>query len=146
MSDLGNFQPEPESYRILHAKTEIFPGRGGSPETSVRKDILVNCRGYRANEASLPSDDLQATNSAGSAAGSENLMMEPEDFAGLSREEQLKVLEGKSWVKNIDFNQSFAELHSLTGGKKAKWKFQDSFYGNFNVGRRPSQDTAWGRR
>ena len=73
-------------------------------------------------------------------------MMEPEDFAGLSREEQLKVLEGKSWVKNIDFNQSFAELHSLTGGKKAKWKFQDSFYGNFNVGRRPSQDTAWGRR
>ena len=72
--------------------------------------------------------------------------MEPEDFAGLSREEQLKVLEGKSWVKNIDFNQSFAELHSLTGGKKAKWKFQDSFYGNFNVGRRPSQDTAWGRR
>ena len=23
---------------------------------------------------------------------------------------------------------------------------QDSFYGNFNKGRRPSQDTAWGRR
>ena len=113
--------------------------------------------------------------------------MSTEDFAQLSREEQLKVngfkrktnplrlwqkgkirerpyslskpkslfqqimnsykvLESKSWIKNIDFNPSFAEVHSLTGGKKAKWKFQDSFYGNFNVGRRPSQDTAWGRR
>ena len=72
--------------------------------------------------------------------------MSTEDFAQLSREDQLRVLENKSWIKNIDFNPSFAEVHSLTGGKKAKWKFQDSFYGNFNVGRRPSQDTAWGRR
>ena len=92
------------------------------------------------------SDELEANRGQGEEGGRETFMMEPEDFAGLSREEQLKVLEGKSWVKNIDFNQSFAELHSLTGGKKAKWKFQDSFYGNFNVGRRPSQDTAWGRR
>ena len=59
---------------------------------------------------------------------------------------QTQVLEETSWIKNIDFNPSFADVHSLTGGKKAKWKFQDSFYGNFNVGRRPSQDTAWGRR
>ena len=94
----------------------------------------------------LTSDDLESNNSGVEEGQRDSFMMEPEDFAGLSREEQLKVLEGKSWVKNIDFNQSFAELHSLTGGKKAKWKFQDSFYGNFNVGRRPSQDTAWGRR
>ena len=72
--------------------------------------------------------------------------VDPEDFAQLSREEQLKILEGKSWVKNIDFSPSSSDLGSLTGGKKVKWKFQDSFYGNFNVGRRPSQDTAWGRR
>ena len=72
--------------------------------------------------------------------------VDTEEFAQLSREEQLKVLEETSWIKNIDFNPSFADVHSLTGGKKAKWKFQDSFYGNFNVGRRPSQDTAWGRR
>ena len=72
--------------------------------------------------------------------------VDPEDFAQLTREEQLKILEGKSWTKNIDFNPSSSDLNSLTGGKKAKWKFQDSFYGNFNVGRRPSQDTAWGRR
>ena len=107
---------------------------------------LTSRRELLSYQLSLPSDDLEATNSAGTSAARESLMMDPEDFAGLSREEQLKVLEGKSWVKNIDFNQSFAELHSLTGGKKAKWKFQDSFYGNFNVGRRPSQDTAWGRR
>ena len=72
--------------------------------------------------------------------------IDTDDFAELSREEQLKILEQKSWVKNIDFNPSSTDLNSLTGGKKAKWKFQDSFYGNFNVGRRPSQDTAWGRR
>ena len=72
--------------------------------------------------------------------------VDPEDFSQLSREEQLKILESKSWIKNIDFNPSSSDLNSLTGGKKAKWKFQDSFYGNFNVGRRPSQDTAWGRR
>ncbi len=33
-------------------------------------------------------------------------------------------------------------------GKKAeeREKNSDSFYGNFSVGRRPSMDTAWGRR
>ena len=38
------------------------------------------------------------------------------------------------------------EIKSLTGANASGWKFQDSFYGNFNVGRRPSMDTAWGRR
>ena len=42
-------------------------------------------------------------------------------------EQQLKVLEETSWIKNIDFNPSVAELHSLTGGKKAKWKFEVKF-------------------
>jgi hypothetical protein len=37
-------------------------------------------------------------------------------------------------------------LRSLTGSNISGWKFQDSFYGNFNLGRRPSMDTAWGRR
>ena len=38
-------------------------------------------------------------------------------------------------------------MKSLTGGEQGKkWKFSDSFYGNFSVGRRPSMDTAWGRR
>ena len=32
------------------------------------------------------------------------------------------------------------------GANASGWKFEDSFYGNFNVGRRPSMDTAWGRR
>merc|ERR1719208_270218 len=73
-------------------------------------------------------------------------MVDPEEFSSLSREEQLKILEQKSWVKNIDFNPDSSQTGSLTGGKKAKWKFQDSFYGNFNKGRRPCQDTAWGRR
>ncbi len=30
---------------------------------------------------------------------------DPEDFANLSREDQLRILEQKSWVKNIDFNK-----------------------------------------
>ena len=87
-----------------------------------------------------------STEERSSGESKEENQISSEDFAQLSREEQLKVLEGTSWIKNIDFNPSFADVHSLTGGKKAKWKFQDSFYGNFNVGRRPSQDTAWGRR
>ena len=38
-------------------------------------------------------------------------------------------------------------MKSLTGGEEGKcWKFSDPYYGNFNVGRRPSMDTAWGRR
>ena len=38
-------------------------------------------------------------------------------------------------------------MKSLTGGEQGKkWKFSDSFYGNFSVGRRPSMDTAWGSR
>ncbi|XP_023321720.1 uncharacterized protein LOC111696360 [Eurytemora carolleeae] len=73
--------------------------------------------------------------------------MKNEKYVYLYREEQLKVLENKSWVKNIDFNKDAHEMKSLTGGEKGKvWKFSDSFYGNFNVGRRPSMDTAWGRR
>jgi hypothetical protein len=28
-----------------------------------------------------------------------------EDFANMTREEQLRILEQKSWVKNIDFNK-----------------------------------------
>ena len=91
-------------------------------------------------------DLAQGEEGAGGQRAGADQEMSTEDFAQLSREDQLRVLENKSWIKNIDFNPSFAEVHSLTGGKKAKWKFQDSFYGNFNVGRRPSQDTAWGRR
>ena len=38
-------------------------------------------------------------------------------------------------------------MKSLTGGEEGKsWKFSDPFYGNFSVGKRPSMDTAWGRR
>ena len=32
---------------------------------------------------------------------------DPEDFANLSREDQLRILEHKSWVKNIDFNKVY---------------------------------------
>ena len=37
-------------------------------------------------------------------------------------------------------------MRSLTGENASGWKFQDSFYGNFNVGRQPAMETAWGRR
>ena len=33
---------------------------------------------------------------------------DPEDFANLSREDQLRILEHKSWVKNIDFNKVYS--------------------------------------
>ena len=70
-------------------------------------------------------DELKSSKETKENAGKgENSPMSTEDFAQLSREEQLKVLEDSSWIKNIDFNPSVAELHSLTGGKKAKWKFQ----------------------
>lgn len=42
--------------------------------------------------------------------------------------------------------RDWAALRSLTGLNMSGWKYQDSFYGNFSVGRRPSMDTAWGRR
>ena len=37
-------------------------------------------------------------------------------------------------------------IRSLTGTNVSGWKFQDSFYGNFNTGRQPAMETAWGRR
>ena len=43
-------------------------------------------------------------------------------------------------------SKDWVGLRSLTGANASGWKFQDSFYGNFNVGRRPAMDTAWGRR
>lgn len=45
-----------------------------------------------------------------------------------------------------DDDDDLSGLRSLTGANASGWKFQDSFYGNFNVGRRPAMDTAWGRR
>ena len=48
----------------------------------------MNCQNCEVTKPSLPSDDLETTNSAGKER--ESFMMEPEDFAGLSREEQLK--------------------------------------------------------
>ena len=43
-------------------------------------------------------------------------------------------------------NRDWVGIRSLTGANASGWKFQDSFYGNFNVGRQPSIETAWGRR
>ena len=43
-------------------------------------------------------------------------------------------------------NRDWVGIRSLTGANASGWKFQDSFYGNFNVGRQPSMETAWGRR
>ena len=73
-------------------------------------------------------DELKSSQPIKEEAGvGEKNPVSTEDFAQLSREEQLKVLEETSWIKNIDFNPSVAELHSLTGGKKAKWKFEVKF-------------------
>ena len=36
-------------------------------------------------------------------------------------------------------------MHSLTGNNASGWKFQDSFYGILNIGRRPSLDMALGQ-
>ena len=43
-------------------------------------------------------------------------------------------------------SRDWVGIRSLTGTNVSGWKFQDSFYGNFNVGRQPEMDTAWGRR
>jgi hypothetical protein len=58
----------------------------------------------------------------------------------MSRDERLALLQ----CNNEDTNKDWIGLRSLTVA--SGWKFQDSFYGNFNVGRRPALDTAWGRR
>ena len=43
-------------------------------------------------------------------------------------------------------SRDWVGIRSLTGANASGWKFQDSFYGNFNSGRQPAMDTAWGRR
>ncbi len=41
-----------------------------------------------------------------------------EDFANMTREEQLRILEQKSWVKNIDFNKvNPADWHPFLMGQ-----------------------------
>ncbi len=39
-----------------------------------------------------------------------------EDFANMTREEQLRILEQKSWVKNIDFNKVTPLTDTLFNG------------------------------
>jgi hypothetical protein len=39
-----------------------------------------------------------------------------EDFANMTREEQLRILEQKSWVKNIDFNKVTQLTDTLFNG------------------------------
>ncbi|CAB4064891.1 NCS1 [Lepeophtheirus salmonis] len=73
-------------------------------------------------------------------------------FEKLSRENQLKsLIDPKNHSKVYTGAEEGKErdwvgLKPLTGHNASAWKFQGSFYGNFNVGRRPSIDTAWGRR
>lgn len=57
-------------------------------------------------------------------------------------------MEVKKDEENVERKESkdWEGLKSLTGANASGWKFEDSYYGNFNVGRRPSMDTAWGRR
>jgi hypothetical protein len=44
-------------------------------------------------------------------------------------------------------DRDWVGIRTLTGADASGFrKFQDSFYGNFNVGREPAMDTAWGRR
>eukprot|EP00094_Tigriopus_californicus_P000624 TCALIF_00606-PA protein Name:"Similar to ncs-2 Neuronal calcium sensor 2 (Caenorhabditis elegans)" AED:0.38 eAED:0.38 QI:0/0.5/0/0.66/1/1/3/0/607 len=69
-----------------------------------------------------------------------------ESFRKLSREQQLDILKARSELSAESRGRDWVGLRSLTGANASGWKFQDSFYGNFNVGRRPSMDTAWGRR
>lgn len=69
-----------------------------------------------------------------------------ESFRKLSREQQLDILKARSELSSENRGRDWVGLRSLTGANASGWKFQDSFYGNFNVGRRPSMDTAWGRR
>ena len=64
------------------------------------------------------------------------------EFAEMTRDERLEELQRT----NESGTKDWVGLKSLTGANASGWKFEDSFYGNFNVGRRPSMDTAWGRR
>ena len=66
------------------------------------------------------------------------------DFNEMSRQDKLEELQAQN--ESNDSEKDWVGLRSLTGANASGWKFQDSFYGNFNVGRRPSMDTAWGRR
>ena len=43
-------------------------------------------------------------------------------------------------------DRDWVGIRTLTGKNASGWKFQDALYGNFNVGREPAMDTAWGRR
>ena len=65
------------------------------------------------------------------------------EFHELSREERLEKLNHF----NEESSKDWVGLKSLTGANASGWKFDgDVTYGNFNVGKRPSMDTAWGRR
>ena len=64
------------------------------------------------------------------------------EFSDMTREERLEELQ----KTNESNTKDWVGLKSLTGANASGWKFTDSTYGNFNVGRRPSMDTAWGRR
>ena len=64
------------------------------------------------------------------------------EFHEMSREERLEQLTNI----NEDSSKDWVGLKSLTGANASGWKFEDPYYGKFNVGKRPSMDTAWGRR
>ena len=66
----------------------------------------------------------------------------PKEFHEMSREERLEQLTNI----NEDSSKDWVGLKSLTGANASGWKFEDPYYGKFNVGKRPSMDTAWGRR
>ena len=72
------------------------------------------------------------------------------DFRSLSREDKLQKLQETRTEKDNEEcdpdQRDWVGLRSLTGANASGWKYQDSFYGNFNQGRKPSMDTAWGRR
>ena len=66
----------------------------------------------------------------------------PKEFHEMSRDERLEQLTNI----NEDSSKDWVGLKSLTGANASGWKFEDPYYGKFNVGKRPSMDTAWGRR
>ena len=90
------------------------------------------------NEIKNENDDKDENNTD---EDDDNQIIEKE-FHELSREERLQELTNL----NESSSKDWAGLKSLTGANASGWKFEDSYYGNFNVGRRPSMDTAWGRR
>ena len=90
------------------------------------------------NEIKNENDDKEENNTDDD---DDNQIIEKE-FHELSREERLQELTNL----NESSSKDWAGLKSLTGANASGWKFEDSYYGNFNVGRRPSMDTAWGRR